>query len=345
MRSAPLTSVVHDDLNNYSLPSDFGALIDLIPQADRQAWDNAFRDRAGRFDREKAFKNRTVSIEGSEGTKIARINWKSRASKVLNACNSLTANGTWGAVAGATLVVLDSITKFSGSGSIRFSVAATGDGISNTTMTAVDLTTENGVSDCIFAVYLGTDYANLTSITPTWGNDLTTNYWTGVAQTAQADGTAFKFGWNLIKASWAGATQTGTVVPTTVDSFKVTFTVTAAMAGIRVDNIMFSIGRNFDMKYYSKYLFKNNTSGVWISQPRSDNGDDLVMIDNDTLPVFLMECLIDMAHQMEGGDSTFDINHAEAQLKVLYPAYKGLYPSMIKKVRGQVGGLPARGRW
>ncbi len=345
MRTSPLTSVVHDDLNNYSLASDFGSLIDLIPQADRQSWDMAFRGRAGRFDREKALKNRTISIEGSEGTKIIRINWKSRAAKILNACNSTTANGTWASVATATLVTSDTITKFSGSGSIRFSVAATGDGISNTTMTQVDLTTENGVSDCIFAIYLGTDFANLTSITPTWGNDLTTKYWTGIAQTTQADGTAFKYGWNLIKASWSAATQTGTVTTTAFDSFKVTLTVTAAMAGVRLDNIIFSIGRNFDCKYYSKYLFKNVDTNAWISQPRSNNGDDLVIVDNDTLPVFLMELLVDMAHQMEGSDSTFDINHAEDQLKILYPAYRGLYPSMVKKVRGKIGGLPGRGRW
>lgn len=345
IRSAPLSAVVHDDLNNYALPSDFASIIDLIPESNRQAWDVAFRDRAGKFDVEKARKNRTISIEGSEGTKIARINWKSRAAKILNTCNSLTASGTWSAVAGATSVVLDTITKYSGSGSIRFNVASTGDGVKNTTMTVVDLTNENGVSDVIFAIYLGSDYANLTSITPVWGNDLTTKYWTGVPQTAQADGTAFKFGWNLIKASWSGATQTGTVAPATIDSFQVTLTVTGAMSNVRLDNIMFSIGRNFDCKYYSKYLFKNNTTGAWISQPRSNNDDDIVVVDNDTLPIFLFECLVDMAHQMEGGDSAFDINHAEAQLKVLYPAYRGLNPSMVKKVRGRVGGLPARGRW
>lgn len=345
MRTVPLSAVVHDDLNNYALASDFGSLIDLIPEADRQSWDTAFRDRAGRFDAEKARRNRTLSIEGSEGTKIIRINWKSRATKILNTCNSLTGNGTWAAVAGATSVALDEITKFSGSGSIKFSVTTTGDGISNTTMTAVDLTDESRVSDTIFAIYLGSDYANLTSVTPTWGNDLTTKYWTGTAQTAQADGTAFKFGWNLIKASWSAATQTGTVAPATIDSFKVTLTITSSMANVRLDNILFSIGRNFDSKYYSKYLFKNNTTGAWISQPRSGNDDDIVLVDNDTLPLFLFECLVDMAHQMEGTDSAFDINLAEAQLKVLYPAYKGLYPSMVKKVRGRTGALPARGRW
>lgn len=344
-RTAPLTAVIHDDLNNYALPSDFGSLIDLIPQDNRQSWDNAFRNLAGQFDLQKARRNRTISIEGNEGTKIIRINWKSRQAKVLNTCNSLTANGTWGAVAGATSVVVDTITKFSGSGSIRLNLASTGDGISNITMSAVDFTSENGVADVIVAVYLGTDYANLTSITPTWGNDLTTKYWTGVAQTTQADGTAFRFGWNMIKCPWSTATQTGTVAPSTIDSFKITFTITAAMTAVRVDNILFSIGRNFDCKYYSKYLFKNFSTGVWESQPRANQDDDIALLDNDTLPLFLMECLMDMAQQMEGTDSAFDIGFAEKQLAVLYPAYKGLNPSMVKKATSQLGGRPGRGRW
>lgn len=345
MRTAPLSSVVHDDLTQYALPTDFGSLIDLIPEADRQSWDVAFRDRAGTFDQERARKNRTLSIEGSGGTKIARINWKSRAGKVLNRCDSLTANGTWAIVATASNLALDEVTKFSGSASIKFDVAATGDGVSNTTMTAVDLTDENGVSDLIFPLYLESDYAYLTSVTPTWGNDLTTKYWTGVAQTAQADGTAFQQGWNLIKASWKNATQTGTVAPATIDSFKVTLTVTAAMTNVRLDNVLFSIGRAFDAKYYSKFLFKSATSGAWMSKPVSGTDDDYVVIDNDTLPQFLFECLKDMAHQMEGTDSTFDINYAENELKTLYPAYKGLYPSAVKKVRGRIGSLPGRGRW
>ncbi len=327
---------------HYALASDFGSLIDLSPEGDRGLWDRAFRDGAGRFDREKAVRNRTLSIEGSEGTKVARINWKARAAKVLNACNSLTGNGTFSAVAGATGLATDSITKFSGSGSIRFSVAATGDGVKNTTMTQVDLTDEDEVGTVIFAVFLGSDYANLTSITPVWGNDITTKYWTGVAITAQADGTAFKQGWNLLKAEWSAATETGTVDPTTIDSLKITLAVTAAMANVRLDNVMFSVGRAFDMQYYSKFLFRN-AAGLWISRTTTD--EDLVMVDNDTLPLFLMECLKDMAHQMEGTDGAFDINFALAELKDLFPAYKGLYPSQVMKKRGRTGSPPRLNGW
>jgi hypothetical protein len=341
IRTLPLSNTVHDDVNNYSPASDFGSLIDLIPQDNRNAWDLAVRTPLGEFDLQKAIRNKTVAIEGSEGSKILRINWKSRQGKLLNSMDSLTSNGTWAAVNSATGLKANSIFKKSGNASIEFDIVASGDGISNIGMDSVDMTDEDEVADVFVWVYLGS-VSNLTSITGVWGNDITTKYWTSVAQTTQVDGTSFKVGWNLIKLPWSTATETGTVDPTTIDSFKITFATSGAIANVRVDNIVFSIGRNFDHKYYSKYLFRNS-AGTWISKPTSET--DTVMIDNDTLPLFLLECLTDMAQQMEGSDSAFDIGFAEKQLAILYPAYKGLYPSQVKKQAGSYGSKPSRGRW
>lgn len=345
MRSAPLSSYVHDDLNNYALAYDFGSLVDLWPDGDRREWDRAFRDRAGRFDREKAVKNRTLSIEGSEGSKIARINWKARAAKVLNAADSVSANGTWAAVGTASNVSADQSTRFSGAASIRFDAAATGDGVKLTGAAAVDLSDEEGEGDVIFPLFLESDYASVVSVTPRWGTDLASAYWEGAAQTLQADGTAFRPGWNLIKASWKSASKTGSPDPSATTAFQATLALSGAVTNARIDNVMFSLGRAFVHKYYSKFLFKNADTGAWVSRPRTGNDDDLVVLDNDTLPLFLFEVLKDMAHQMEGTDSAFDINYARQELQELFPAYKGMYPSQASKARGRLGSAPARGRW
>lgn len=336
MRSQALSQSVYDDVYNYALPGDFQDIIDLSPQDNRELWDKAFRNPAGQFDLQKSIKNRTVSIEGNNGVKIMRINWRSRQPKVLNQMNSTTSNGTWAAVGSATGVAADTIFKISGGASIVFTHVVSGDGIQNSTMTAVDLTDENGVSSVFVWVYFTTVP---TSATAVWGDDLTTKYWTSTAQTTQADGTAFKVGWNRLQFSWAAATQTGVVAPATIDSFKITFAGTA-LGKIRVDNILVAIGRNFDLKYYSKYLFQT-ASGTWESRPTS--GDDLVLVDNDSLPLFLMELLTDMAQQMEGTDSAFDITFAEKQLAKLYPAYKGRFPSQAKKTVTSYGGAPRYG--
>lgn len=333
MRTAALASTVHDDVYNYSLPSDYNNLIDLIPEDNRGTWDKAYRKKAGAFDLKKAVSQKTVSIEGSEGSKIIRINWRSRQGKTLHSMNSLTSNGTWSAVGDAANLSANSIFKKSGSASIEFDLITTGDGIQNTTMTAINLSDEDEVADAFLWIYFGTVP---TSIQLIWGNDLSSNYWTGVAQTTQVDGTALQIGWNLIKTPWSTATETGTVDSSAIDSAKVIVN-GSAQNNIRVDNIVFSIGRNFDIKYYSKYMFKN-TSGTYLSIPTALT--DSITIDNDTLPIYLYECLKEMAQQMEGTDSEFDIRYAEQELKKLYPAFRSEYPDQRKRAQRDYGGKP-----
>ena len=347
MRTAGLVNTIHDDVYNYSLPSDYKKIIDLLPQDTRQSLDSARRRMSERFDLRKALTNKTITIEGSEGSKIIRINWRSRQGKVLNAMNNVDDNGTWIAdttIGTTTGIVQDTITKKSGGGSVRFDLSATGDGIQNTSMTKVDMTDEDEVADAFLWFYIknATDLGNLTSVTLDWGNDLATAYWTGVAQTAQADGRDFQVGWNLIRIPWSTATETGTVDPKTIDSASIIFAIDAAISDIRVDNIVFSIGRNFDIKYYSKFLIQN-TSGTFITRTTSD--DDVVVLDNDAIQIFLLETLIAAAQQVEGADSTFDINYAKGELEILYRRYKSEYPSMAKKAVSIYGSRPDRGRF
>ncbi len=357
IRNVPLSNTVHDDVYNYSLPSDYKSLIDLIPQDDRQSLDSAGRRALERFDLRKALANKTLTIEGSEGSKIIRINWRSRQGKVLNTMDSLTANGTWDASGTSTNVVLDTITKKTGAGSIRFDQAASGDGINNDDMSQIDMTNEDEIADAFLSFYIkdATELAKLTSCTLIWGNDQgTTNYWTGVAQTTQADGTAFRVGWNEIKVPWSTATETGTVDATKIDSAVITFVSTSAITDIRVDQIVFSIGRNFDIKYYSKFLLKN-TSGTFITRTTSD--DDTVVLDSDALEIWHLENLIQAAHQIEGADSNFDMDYARRMLNGdpgstdrsgrmgLYGKYRAEYPTQSKKAIGFYGSKPDRGRF
>lgn len=341
-RTVSMTQAIHDDIYNYSLPSDYKDMIDLIPQNDRTILDNASRVLARPFDLKKAFKNRTISVEGSEASKVLKVNWRSRAAKTINTMNSLTANGTWSAVGTASGLSANSIFRIAGSASIEFDLAATGDGIKNITMTVIDLTDEDQVGVFYAWVFFGT-VTNVTSISAKWGNDLTTKYWTSTAQTAQADGTAFRVGWNLVAFDWSVATQTGVVAPATIDSFQITVATTGAIANIRVDSITCSIGRYFDIKYYSKYLIKSS-AGVWL-QRTTDDADSIVL-DADGINILIYETLIECAQQIEGADSGFDMSYAGTKLDGefsrrgiqikpgLYQLYAARYPNQVKKTVG-----------
>lgn len=338
-RTTPLARVIHDDLNNYPLPSDYKKIIDLYPQDDRTNLDSARREYPENFALRVPIRNKELTIEGNEGSKFLRINWKSESPVTLHAMNSLTSGGTIGVVGSATGLRVQELYKLSGSGSIEFNVVATGDGIQSTNTTTLDLEEWDELADIIFPIYIG-DTTNLTSVTFIFGNDLTTKYWTCVAQTAQADGTAFINGWNWIRCPWSTATETGTVDPATIDSWKITIQATEAISKVRVDNITFSLGRVFDIKYYSKYLFKSS-AGVFLARPTSDS--DTVIGDGDLNNIFLYELLKILAHQIEGEDSSFDINFANQNLNGdpnssdpiqrigLYAKYRNEHPSYSKK--------------
>src|SRR3990167_3655089 len=289
-----LSQAIHDDLQNYPLPSDYKKIIDLAPQDDRQSKDRVQRRYMEPFAAELNLRNKDIAIESKEGTKFIRVNWKSTSAKTLHSMNSLTDDGT--------IAVVGSVSAF-------------------------------------------------TSATLIWGNDLTTKYWTPTAQTTQSDATAVKAGWNFFLFNWAGATETGTVDPATIDSFKFTIAATGAISNIRVDNILVSLGRFFDLKYYSQYVFKNS-AGTWIARPTTD--DDTIILSGTALQIFIIECRIAIIQQLikdvgtsysatrweriqlngdpESGDSAGKVG--------LYAKYRAEHPRESKKQIGNYWNLP-----
>jgi len=343
--------IVSTDNYDYTLPSDFHSLIGIYPQGERNWNEEGERTTFEDFDRMKKIDDKKFSIEALNGTKKVRIDWDTRPSKVLHSMESYNGNGTWVASGATTNILTDTIYKTSGGGSVRFDVGASGSGIANITMASLDLTTEDEIADLYLSFYIKNtvELAKLTSVTAVWGNDVTTKYWTGVAQTANADGTAFHIGWNQVKFPWSTATETGTVDPIAIDSAKITFATTGTLDDVRVDNLMFSIGYAFDIKYYSKYLFQTS-AGIYINQPTTDT--DLLILDNDALNIFIYEALDEMSFQMEGEGRTADNEKATKALwgnpqapdyagrMGLYASYRANYPTQEKKIISSYGMKP-----
>ena len=338
-RIAALSSLIYDDLYNYTLPSDFGWPIELRPQGIRDNNEAAARRFAAPFDLLKEIHEKRISIEGNEGTKFIRINWRRKSPLVIDGMNEV---GDWAVVATATGLKAQKLHKISGNASLEFDLAATGDGISNTALTSLDLTEEDEIVDVFVWVYLPTtaDVANLTSATVRWGNDVSTAYWESAAETDQADGTAFKVGWNLLKFAWSDATETGTVDPSAIDSFRIVFTIAGAISNIKVDAPVYVLGSPFDIKYYSKFGFKNS-AGTYMERPTAD-GDTIVYSETAFL-IFLWEAVKACAHQIEGEDSVFDLREARTNLHGdpgspdpiqrmgLYAKYRSEYPSQTQR--------------
>lgn len=336
IRTGMLSQVVHDDQSQYAVPSDYSKIIDLYPARERTNADFARRTSGVTASLLRQIKDKQIAVESRDGARILVIDWAGNAPKTISALQATTG---WSVVTGASNLELDTQYYMSGGKSLKFDITASGGGLQNTSLDVFDLSDSQEENDFLMWVYFG-DVTNITSLTARWGNDLTTNYYESTAQTTQADGTAFRVGWNLVKFAWSSATQTGSVNTATMDSFRVILTTTGTISDVRFDNIVASVGNPFEIKYYSAYLFRN-TAGTWIRQPSVDT--DSIMLDETGFNIFAYECLIAMAQQMEGEDSGFDIQFAITALNGnpssgdpalrygLYARYRNEYPSMAKR--------------
>ena len=311
-RITNLSQAVHNDIFHYTLPSDVkgNKIIDIRPQANRNEADSMTQFLGKEFGKYKNRIDELISVRHNDGTKFIRIARTTDAYKLLNGFNSLTDNGTVAIVGTASNLRVNSNFALQGGKSVEFDVATTGDGVKVTGMTAIDLTEHDEESDHFVSFYVE-DASDINSVTPIWGNDLTANYWTGTAQTTQANGNGFRSGWNTIRAEWTNATETGTVDPAAIDSLQLIFNVDAAVSNIRVDQWISSVGEIMEIEYYSRYLFRN-TSGTWSEDITSD--DDIVNLETDAYNIFLYEAAIAAAQQVMGEDGVSDINFFRQEL-------------------------------
>lgn len=340
IRIAQITNAVHNDVYDYSLPSDFKAPADTRPQVNRTLGSNMANVGIKEFDLYKALSNgdARIAIKNNDGTKSLRISQSLGRSPVLiNAANGLTDNGTWAVVGDGTNLTADTLDYISGSTSLNFDTGATATagGIANSTMTAVDLTDHDEKSTLFVWVYIP-DSALVTNWILRWGNDAS-NYWSRTVTTAH-DSTAFRNGWNLLAFQWNGATETGTVAPASIDYLDIRVTHTAtADTDYRIDNIVSSLGSIWEIVYYSKFLFRSSAS-TWLEVPTADT--DTINLDSESNNILVYETLKLLAPEIMEEDASFDVNFYDRELNGadlnhpgLYALYERRYPSQRLKQR------------
>ena len=140
-RIVDISNALYDDVYRYAVPSDLkgNKIIDIRPQASRKLSDVAYQTYQKDFDLRKAVEDGTLSTEEDDGTRYLLIDKPLNAGILLNEMESATANGTWTSSGSGTLSA-DTVYFVTGGASLKVSSIANGDALSNTTMTAIDLT-------------------------------------------------------------------------------------------------------------------------------------------------------------------------------------------------------------
>jgi len=281
VRIAELSQPIYGEVYDYSAPTDLkgNKIIDIYPSVNR----NSKFMRRGREQFDYDVEDATFTIRNNSGTKSIRLAKAEGDSSILTSCNSLTADGTWAATAGATNLTLDELYYVNGGGSLNFDLSAgSATGYLDITLdNAVDLTDYEDIGAIFAWVYIP-DTTKITSFTMTWGSD-NANYWEDSA-TAAVDG-AFRNGWNLIRFDWNGATKTLAPTVSAIDylKFLVTYDSTAE-TDLRLGGLVARCGTIYNIEYYSKYLFTDGTTSAW--KEEAEAGEDTINLDTDSYSIY-----------------------------------------------------------
>lgn len=330
------TPQLFDSVFNYpitNLPDLKGnKVIDIRPQVNRTGLDQFYQTYNKQFDVQKSYTAKpNFTINFNAGVKSLRIDATNLNTGILlNNANSLTSNGTWTANGTATTLAVNTTNYISPSGSsLMFNLPAganpsTG-GVINTTQVAVDLTTHQNQSYLFWYVYLPTGSA-FTSTTLKFGSS-SSNYYS-VTATTNWDGVAFVNGWNLCGKAWTTATTTGTPTISSITYSEVDLTYNGtSQTSTQVNQIYSRLGQIYEIEYYSKYLFRDSTTGVFAEIVNNDS--DLINLDTDTFNVYFdILCLLtiqQVSNKEYQDDITFWTNKYAQDLA----RYKALYKSEI----------------
>ena len=116
------------------------------------------------------------------------------------------------------------------------------------------------------------------------------------------------------------------------DQYKTDRTFAVEMnSGIKTLRISASVpteGVDYEIIYYSKYLFRN-LIGDWIEKPSEET--DSVNLDTDTINLLIFEISDILAQQNQGEDGAYDGQYWDSKRKEAYALYGFTYKSEIKK--------------
>lgn len=324
----PVFSSVYD----YAMPADVKGdkIIDLRKQAGRMPGDNFSQVYSETFDSNKRLNlDNRIYTQWNTGVKSLRIEAPMLTSPVtLSDTSTITG---WATTVGASTISLDQTNNVAGGGALTFNLlagSATGY-IETSTLSPVDLTIYKNTSYGFLWVYLPTG-SLVTNINIRWGTDSSNYYSYAVTQNQQ--GIAFQNGWNIISLPWASATVTGAPTITNMKYTRSTFAYNGTLqTGVKICNLTFNLGYSMELVYYSKYLFRDVSTGAFQETVIDINDvSKLINLDTESYNLFFNKCAYFVAQQLQGADAAYDATFWDTEYQSALMKYKAQNPSEAK---------------
>lgn len=343
-RIVSFANPIFDGVYDYPCPSDLkgNRVIDIRPQAGRQPGDSYTQLYNKTFDVTKSYTNSpTFTINFNTSVKSIRLSSPQLKQGItVNQANTITSNGTWSAGGSASNLENDNVNYVNGGSSLKFNLSAGADPstgyLENSTFSSVDLSDQEDQGSFFVYVYLPTATA-FDNVILDWGSD-SSNYWSVTATTTQ-QGTAFEDGWNLLQFQWLGATETGTPDSSSIGYLKATYTYDGTQqTAVRLNDVQAILGSIMEIEYYSKYLFRNSSTGAYQETVQDDA--DLVNLDTETYNLLTYQVAILATQQQSGSEGASDSAMFMSLYKANLKEYKNLYKSEVTEPQDTYYKLP-----
>lgn len=332
-RSATLSSPIYDAITRYPLPSDFRLATDLYPQTTREG-NPGSSNFSPTFSREFSLRQALPGMAIDMIDTIPVLDARREPSGNVITLDDFDATTGWAVAGDGSGIYSETLNIISGNAALGFNLSgATGSAtLTKSTLTSQDLSTWR-VRDSVFCwLYMP---SVMTTVAIKRGSSAANYYSKSV--TTQQDGSAFVAGWNLLRFDMSGATQTGTanLAATTYVQFTFTYAIGTVMTGVIIDSMTDQLGDYYKMDYYSKYIFRDPTTNIWMEQ--AVDGNTLINVDVDAFPILTFEVLSDLITELEkkggrGSAAQEGYNHyasilGEVGKGGLYDNYARKYPS------------------
>lgn len=341
MRTVQLTNPVYSDLKMYPLPTDLtlNGIVNLRPITPDDSYYDFTNLNQRQFKVEEKFNNssKRYAIRNINGVQYLLIHDTTTDPTIIQPFDSLTANGSIGAIGAVTAISVDGLQKVSGGASLTFSTGAgSSNGVSGTLLTALDLSTQN---DIIAYVYLPT-LSNVSGVTLRLGQSVG-SYFQGTAAT-DFFGNAFVVGWNLVripKASFSVGAGAPTWTGVLYWGYEIVGTLVGIISGWRIDSLVANLGALFEIDYYGDNQFQDVT-GTRIAKPSVDT--DQIIISGDEIDIFTDQFIELMTVDLKQQGATIDFQeYGGNKLLASYENFKFKFPSQRQLMTTGYGSHPA----
>ena len=335
-RTQTLSQPFWDNVNDYAMVSDYKMMIDIRPQANRRHGSDFGETTAKQFSLGNQPNSFSIKWNNMVRTLQAKVLPAGNV-VVMDTFDGPSSNGLWTTEGDISGLYVEPLNYIQGNGAMGMNLSgSTGAGdIINSTAAVTDLSQFLYEDASMMYVYIPIGYSNrFTSFVLRRGSS-NANY-VQVTINTKADGTAFTDGWNFLLFNWNQATKVGTPDNTlnTYRYFGINYTAGTTINGFLIDSWTDSMGKLYEIEYYSEYLFRT-AQGVWISVPTQDS--DLINISPSSYEIFKTEMMIDITEDIRFGntreaeltDLRLMLNGQPQSRYVKDPPYHGLYADYI----------------